>query len=761
MRRAGAHILFGLLMVGAPLAFGLVDRAWQVAALCLLGLGSLCAAPSFKAGPRWLATGVLVLVLLCAKEFLPYPLLGQTHWRSVLTNDFLVSFLPPQNPEPSRAVDAILALIAGGIWFLWVRTLAQHNQLFVAWIVFSAATILAIVCLVTMHANPEAGIYGLRQAVGWRGFGPFPNRNHTACFLAMGFLVGCGCFISALRRSYYWLSLFGTGALVTILWALFFSQSRGGGLALGLGLCMYVAVLLWRHRNLKMATIALSGVLIVCAVFLLSGRGLLERLASFKESGASNKVRMEVWQETLTMWRDAPLFGHGLETFPRIFPLYQELELDNTAVLHPESSWLLWLVELGILPLTLFVGVGLCFVMGAIKDNPLSGRGFHLRVFCLSAFAAFLVHSLFDVPAHRWGTVACALAALAIAFPSRVHGKPSRFSSWFVFGLAGFWMLPFAFNFPQWSPTTLARVLERARVGAPQLRFSDLAALERYFPLDLYLNHLLGARLLPTQPQEAWRYFRIAERLYPNSWEWPALHAGFSQPYSPAMALHFWGKAIEKAGRRGEEVFFYAYKATEKEPLAASHWDRFVEAHPALLLSYGTLVPEAAQQCFKRWLDVRTEAPEDYETDAFYRQLPQWGMPKDLRMWMQKHPQLEKRDFRKWVRCFQQWNHFVEAWQIIARNVKCPAFPEGKISSSLLALEARYRLDPGDTFSAQSLAELLFEEGQKQRSEKLILDVASRQDAPEWFKQKAAYIFAEKGELARAVETFLASPAGD
>ena len=47
------------------------------------------------------------------------------------------------------------------------------------------------------------------------------------------------------------------------------------------------------------------------------------------------------------------LLGHGVESFTGLFPFYQRLTLDDNVVLHPESSWLQWLCELGLIPVAI------------------------------------------------------------------------------------------------------------------------------------------------------------------------------------------------------------------------------------------------------------------------------------------------------------------------------------------------------------------------------------------------------------------------
>jgi len=114
--------------------------------------------------------------------------------------------------------------------------------------------------------------------------------------------------------------------------------------------------------------------------------------------------------------------------------MYQTAQTHELVILHPESSWLLWLDELGAIP----VGVGAAFFLffflrNAIGAVQVGDRGFFIRAGAFGGVFSLLCHGLCDVPVHRWGTAAFGIALLAIACPPCTAATRS---AWIAFGPA-------------------------------------------------------------------------------------------------------------------------------------------------------------------------------------------------------------------------------------------------------------------------------------------------------------------------------------
>ena len=203
-RSIGALVAFGLIVTLGPLAFGAVDRVVQTGLVVLLAIGAILRPPTL---PPLVARGngllIAVVAIFVLKEFLPYQFFGGTRWRAAAGT--LGMELPwTHHPEPARAFDALLTAVIAICWLCWVRTLAAHREMrmVMAWTLLGAGAVVAIVCF-TMKSNPggSAAIFGIRETAGWGGWGPFPNRNHTASLLAMAAVGGLGCVAwAAIRR---------------------------------------------------------------------------------------------------------------------------------------------------------------------------------------------------------------------------------------------------------------------------------------------------------------------------------------------------------------------------------------------------------------------------------------------------------------------------------------------------------------------------------------------------------------------------------
>lgn len=811
-----AVAIFGALAVSAPLLFGASDHSVQIGLLAALALGFFLTPPVVPRLSRGLKLCLaLPLAFVVAKEFLPSAWFGPTLWRTALAHDFDLAFPATHNPEPGRAVDAVLAMAAAGAWFVWVRSLAaeRKRRLVLAWCLFGAAVVVAAVCLLLGHRD-DWMIYGLRYTPGWRGYGPFPNRNHTATLLAMGVLVGCGCAIRSARRR-DWLMLGGAiPAIALVFVAMLESKSRGGLIGFVCGLAVFGGLVLARSRTRAAVSIALSLVLLSAGLVLAFGRQLLERFASATDGSIPENLRWDIWRDTLALWRDAPWFGHGLGTFAQVFPFYQTIEAEEQIALHPESSWLLWTVELGAVAVAAAAVMLAVFGVWNLRGMFATERGFFVRAGCLAALAAVICHSALDVPAHRWAIAGWGLALLAIVCPLRAEAPRfalPRSTALVPLAIAGFWVLPATIGRPLWSPESLRTVLAKSATAPAEVPAARLENALRYFPLSAELHQALGVRYLAAATagrwSQAWREFRLANRLVPVAWQLPVKQAWMAQPHSPGMALHFWALALERAGRRTGDLFAAAYKNTSVLPEAREFWRHYVERRPEYLLLYAESVsdasPQEARAAFHRWWGTRARAGSAiavastgassaaetewmtaaasstagstgasgggvagtdaggelklFEIEYFYRCARKWATRAQIDEWMKRHASREPDDFRHWAALLHLRQDDAAAWGLLARWIKEPAFPAGRGRSVPLGtLETTFAMNPADAVNAQALAAECLRRGDAERSRQVILKVAeSTANPPAWFRDKAAHLHAASGDHTSAVKLLL------
>ncbi|MEA3188618.1 MAG: hypothetical protein QOD99_2448 [Chthoniobacter sp.] len=765
INRKIALAIFAISLLAAALLFGAGDRSIQIGLVAALAVGFIVVPPAIPDIPR-LAKVALMLVFaaLAAKEFLPATWFGQSAWRETLVRDFGVALPRTNHPEPARALDSLLAALLAGAFFCWVRTLADdaRGRLGLAWALAMITLIFALVCLL-FPTRSDSLIYGWRYTPGWAGYGPFPNRNHAAALLAMGALITCGGVVRAARRKNYAVLIVGALALAGIFVALLQSKSRGGLIALGCGLLIFVGLALAKLRTRAAFGSALAALCVSSALLLMFGGKLLARFDAMGDGPISNATRRGIWHDTWAMWKTAPAFGFGLDSFEQTFPFFQTIRLDDQYVLHPESSWLLWLVELGGIPTALLTGVLLIFIVKNTRGLFKTEHGFYLRVGALAGVGALLCHCIYDIPALRWAIAAYGLALLAIACPPPPGIRRiqlARSSAFLPLIVAAFWLVPFFTNAPGWSPTTLDRLLDTSARTPTEVNADQLRDELRYFPLNADLHEALGLRYLANGPRaRAWTEFRIADELSPTPWQLPATQAWIADQYSSGMSLHFWSKAIERSGHRAPEIFQMAVRQTVHS--SPKFWAGYARTRPQFLTVYADAIPDRdeARAAYDEWLTVRRGAADlsPYEIKYFYICASKWGTREQLERWMKDHPEFTARDARDWAALLHHWKEDAAAWEVLAKIVKEPDYPKSTRVAPATLENTWYR-NPADTLNAQSLAADLMRRGEVERSQNIIFTVASAKNPPAWFVQKAAWLYAAGGDYTSAVGTALHDP---
>jgi O-antigen ligase len=772
----GALAIFAALITLAPLAFGAVDQIIQAALLLLFAAGLALRPPSIvRPSPRTNALLIALAAVLVLKEFAPAALFGNVQWRTLLEQQFALDLPWTHHPEPGRAVDALLSGALAVLWLLWVRTLAakRENRGWIAWSLTGAAGIVAAVSFISHSADARA-IYGLRFTPGWLGFGPFPNRNHTACFLAMGVIMASGTMVwEIMRRRPIQAITAGLAALLSLA-GMLATQSRGGVLALAAGLAIYAGFCLAKFRNRRALAIIAAIALVGVAVALAGGPTLFARFSA-PTTADSNSSRVAIWGETLHLWGDAPLFGHGAASFASIYPLYTQLPLDNESVLHPESSWLQWLAEMGAVPVLLAVLLAGGWLAARARVAHASHRSFFLYAAGFSTFGALLCHSAVDVPAHRWATAAFALAALGLACPRPKptaqelewqvhppHGGFARRAALVPLCVAVFWFLPLVADWPAWSPLTLQRQL--AEAWRPSGTAAGLPRLLAYFPLSSELHHAVGLDdLRKGAPEAQWRaQFELANRLSPGFWRQTVDQALACERHFPAASLHFWQEAVERGSWRKEEIFNNAYEHTARLPGAHAAWAAFIDKHPALALEYVTFVSrEEGATVFEKWWEERGSDRNvtltAHEAKAFYKLAPSYSTAENFAIFMQARPALAQRDFLACAKALHAFGDNARAWHLLSIRQHEPELPPPLRGVLRTDLERRLRVSPDSAPNALALAALCLSEGDEAGAQSVIVSFARRPVAPPFFTHKAAYILKAQGKLEEAVEMMLRS----
>jgi hypothetical protein len=314
----------------------------------------------------------------------------------------------------------------------------------------------------------------------------------------------------------------------------------------------------------------------------------------------------------------------------------------------------------------------------------------------------------------------------------------------------------------------MRQLLDHLASAPTAASLEELQQIERYFPLDSDLHEQIGIRelIVASRPDEAWREFRIVDRLSPASWTLPSMQAWLARDVSPGMSFHFWSLAIERSGRRAPDIFTAAYNNSIDLKGGAEFWQSYVEGHPEFLLCYAQAVSsdEKGKAAFDEWWKQRGASGaslEDWELTGFYYTIRKWGDRTELGTWMKLRGDREAADYKTWAAILHDWQMDADAWAILSRRIKEPDFPASSDGETIEALEANWRANPGDPVSAQAYARQCSLNGDSAKSDQVILSVASGKNPPPWFIEKAAFLYAAKKDYSTAVTSLLRLDGGD
>ncbi|OGL59288.1 hypothetical protein A3H10_00480 [Candidatus Uhrbacteria bacterium RIFCSPLOWO2_12_FULL_46_10] len=182
--------------------------------------------------------------------------------------------------------------------------------------------------------------------------------------------------------------ILGTGAII-------FSLTKGAWVGVVVG-AVVGALFVWQNYWRK---IILGGMLLaaVLLIFMPTARGALWEQFTFQS--ASGKMRLVVWEETISLLKDHPIQGAGLAGYQMaLAPYHQEWRKDISSYkleifLYPHNIILNFWVELGLAGLIIFIWLLLVFGKTVWKN-----RADPMAQLSAAAMVALLVHGLVDVP---------------------------------------------------------------------------------------------------------------------------------------------------------------------------------------------------------------------------------------------------------------------------------------------------------------------------------------------------------------------------
>ena len=273
------------------------------------------------------------------------------------------------------------------------------------------------------------------QVAGGVAAGTFVNRNHYAAYLVMCLSVGVGVLVASLsneravswgqflRGMIQWVITPKMGLrilLLTMVIALVLTRSRMGNSSFFIALLVAGAIGLVFSQRAARSTILLLSSLILIDLFVIGAYFGAEKVVErIEQTGSRTEDRDEVAGYALEMWKDYPIFGSGLGSFPAVFPRYSA-QGTVAAYTHAHNDYLEFAAETGLVGIAL-LGLMVLMSFGAalraqqVRNDPVM-RGISLAA--IMGIVALMIHSSVDFNLQIPANALTFLLLLALAWVS-------------------------------------------------------------------------------------------------------------------------------------------------------------------------------------------------------------------------------------------------------------------------------------------------------------------------------------------------------
>jgi len=374
---------FGLLMFG-PLAFGAVEP-WSI---FVLEIGS-----------------ALLTLLWLAKQWIDGEMTIQWNPLFLPMAAFgiliLVQVIFRASAYPHDTVSGALLYCAYGmLCFLSRQTLLRSAQARKLAVIFALYGFVIAALALLQGVAPNGKLYWIRQPrIGGWIYGPYVNHNHYAGLMEL--LVPIPLILSCTRLAHEKERIAAGIAAAAMTGTVFLCGSRGGMLAI-LAEFVVLAVVVFRQKKGARLAVGVGAFAVVLLTLLtwLGGKELTARVTSISteaRSEISGGIRLTIDRDALHMFRDKPVLGWGLRTFPVVYPQFRTF-YTNFFVNEAHNDYLQLLVETGLLGFATMVWFLIVLYRNAFRKigNWMSDLSGAVTLACLLGFTGILVHSALD-----------------------------------------------------------------------------------------------------------------------------------------------------------------------------------------------------------------------------------------------------------------------------------------------------------------------------------------------------------------------------
>ena len=374
---------FGLLLFG-PLAFGAVEP-WSI---FVLEIGSVVLTL------LWLAKQGIdsQMTIRWNPLYLPMAAFGVLILGQVI---FRASAYPHDTVS-----GALLYCAYGMLCFLSGQTLMRSAQARKLAVILALYGFVIAALALLQGVAPNGKLYWLRQPrIGGWIYGPYVNHNHYAGLMEL--LLPIPLILSCTHLAHEKERIAAGIAAAAMTGTVFLCGSRGGMLAI-LAEFVVLAVVVFRQKKGARLAVGVGAFAVVLLTLLtwLGGKELTARVTSISteaRSELSGGIRLTIDRDALHMFRDKPVLGWGLRTFPVVYPQFRTF-YTNFFVNEAHNDFLQLLVETGLIGFSTMVWFLIVLYRNAFRKvgNWMSDLSGAVTLACLLGVTGILVHSALD-----------------------------------------------------------------------------------------------------------------------------------------------------------------------------------------------------------------------------------------------------------------------------------------------------------------------------------------------------------------------------
>jgi len=304
--------------------------------------------------------------------------------------------------------------------FLSVQTLIRSSQARKIAVILSVYGFAFAAFALLQGIAPNGKLYWVRQPRlgGWI-YGSYVNHNHYAGLMEL--LVPIPLVLSLSRLAEEKQRIAAGIAAAIMVATIFLSGSRGGMLAIFVELVVLAVILLRQKTGVRIAVgVSAFAVVLVSMLLWLGGKDLGSRVSSISTEARtelSGGMRLSIDRDAFKMFRQKPVLGWGLRTFPVVYPQFRSF-YTNFFVNEAHNDYLQLLAEMGLMGFGMMLWFLVLVYRAAFRKigNWMASVTGAVALACTLGFTGILVHGLFDfnlqIPANAaLFYVMCTLAA--------------------------------------------------------------------------------------------------------------------------------------------------------------------------------------------------------------------------------------------------------------------------------------------------------------------------------------------------------------